>query len=360
MKHTDKYRRCALWIGVCLAAVTAEAQPRFVADNDILKVGEVEFQQPKTFTLPFTNKGNEPLVVTAVTPSCGCMKVSYTTTPIAPGKKGEVVVTYDARQLGTFYKDVELQTNASDKPTYMAIQGYVTRELTDYSGDFPIDLGNVRLNTDYIAFDDVNKGDKPMAEVQLVNMERTAFRPQLMHVPAYMSVEYVPETVPPGKKGLIRVTLDSEQLPTMGVNQTSIYLARYMGDKVGHANEIAVSAVLLPDFSSLSRTDMANAPELYVPEPVVDLSGIQDKTKLSANVMLLNMGKSPLHFQQVQVFGKALSISLPNSTLNPGKSTKLKVTVTRKALETEKMIPRILLITNDPAHPKQIIEVKTK
>ena len=41
----------------------------------------------------------------------------------------------------------------------------------------------------------------------------------------------------------------------MGLTQTSIYLARKVGDKVSEDNEITGSSVLLPDFSSLSAKD---------------------------------------------------------------------------------------------------------
>ena len=92
----------------------ALAQPRFVPDTDIKKVGEVEFQVPRQFTLGFTNKGDKPLTIKEVKASCGCMDVSYPKNPIAAGSRGEIAVTYDAKLLGSFYKEVEVLTDASD------------------------------------------------------------------------------------------------------------------------------------------------------------------------------------------------------------------------------------------------------
>lgn len=332
------------------------AQPLFVAQNEILKVGEVIFQQPKTFSLPFTNKGNENLLITAVYPSCGCIEVEYPSSPIAPGARAEMKVTFDAKMLGSFYKDIEIETNASDKPTYMAIQGYVTTELTDLSADFPIDLGNVRMDVNVLEFDDINKGDQPQATLHVANMERTAFRPQLMHLPTYLRAEYEPEVIAAGKTGTIRLILDSNALPVMGLNQTKIYLARYMGDKVDATNEIDVSAVLLPDFSQLTSAQKRATPEFFVTEHQVKTTPFR-KGKATGSVLLLNMGKSPLQIQQLQVFSKALSVSVGNRTLAPGKSTKLKVTVSQDMLRNEKNRARILLISNDPNHPKEILEV---
>lgn len=350
-------RRLTLLFLYFIVASVAMSQPRFVPDNAILKVGEVAFQQPKTFVLPFSNKGDKPLQITGVHASCGCMTVSYPQQPIAAGAKGEIHLTFDAKLLGSFYKEIEVQTNSSAEPSYMAIQGYVVTELSDYSTDFPIDLGNVRLSKNSVEFDGVHKGDRPSAELRVMNMERTAFHPQLMHLPSYLQATCQPEMIPPGKSGTIKLTLDSDQLPIMGLNQTSIYLARYLGDKVSEVNEIEVSAVLLPNFSQLSAEQLANAPELYVTEPEVNLGEMGKKQKLSHEVILLNMGKSPLQIKQLQVFSKALTVSLSSRTLKPGKSAKLKITALREYLQSEKSRPRVLLISDDPAHPQAIIDV---
>jgi len=339
---------------------TAWAQPRFVPDTDIKKVGEVEFQVPRQFSLGFTNKGDKPLLIKEVKASCGCLDVSFPKAPIAAGSRSEIVLTFDAKLLGTFYKEVEVLTNASDKPTYIAIQGTVVTEMHDYSDEYPIDLGNVRLATNTVEFEDVNRGDKPTAELRLMNTDRTAFRPELMHLPPYLSAEYLPEDIPAGKAGTIRLRLDSEKLNGLGLNQTSIYLSRYLGDKIGETNEILVSAILLPSFADMSAKALADAPELTVSESSVIMEPLNGKKAVSRSITLTNTGKSDLHIQQVQVFNKALSVSISNSTIRPGKSTKLKISVTARYLHKSKGRMRVLLITDDPKQAKQYINVEVK
>ena len=334
------------------------AQPRFVPDVDIKKVGEVEFQVPRQFSLGFTNKGDKPLVIKEVKASCGCLDVSFPKTAIAAGSRGEITLTYDAKLLGSFYKEVEVLTNASDKPQYVAIQGTVVTEMHDYSDEFPFDLGNVRLVTNTIEFEDVNRGDRPMAELRLLNADRTAFRPELMHLPPYLSAEYIPEDIPAGKTGTIRLTLDSEKLSGLGLNQTSIYLSRYMGDKIGESNEILVSAILLPSFADMSDEALAQAPELSISESSVEMDATSGKKGLSRTILLTNTGQSDLHIQQVQVFNKALSVSIDKSAIRPGKSTKLKITVSAHYLHKSKGRMRVMLITDAPRQAKQYINVE--
>ena len=350
-------RLLTLLLLMSLAAVGAMAQPRFVTDTNIRKVGEVEFQVPRKFSLGFTNKGDQPLLIREVKASCGCLDVAFPHSPIAPGSRGEITLTFDAKLLGYFYKEVEVLTNASDKPAYIGIQGTVVTEVTDYSEEFPIDLGSVRLMTNSVEFDDVNRGDQPTAELRVLNADRTAFRPELMHLPPYLSAEYLPEDIPPGKAGTIRLTLNSEKLSQLGLNQTSIYLSRYMGDKISETNEVLVSAILLPSFQGMSEAELTKAPALAVSESSVEVSPILGKKGLNRTIILTNTGQSDLHIHAVQVFNKAIGVSIANSTIRPGKTTKLKINVTPHYLGKSKGRMRVLLITDAPRQAKQYINV---
>ena len=78
------------------------AQPRFVPDVEIKKLGEVEFQQPKRVVFGFTNKGNQPLKISSAKASCGCIDISFPNTASPAGKGGEIALVYDANMLGTF------------------------------------------------------------------------------------------------------------------------------------------------------------------------------------------------------------------------------------------------------------------
>lgn len=348
----------ALLFLLALTALRLQAQPRFVPDTDISKVGEVQFQTPRLLRLGFTNKGDKPLLIKEVKASCGCLDVAFPQTPIAAGARGEISLTFDAKMLGTFYKEAEVLTNASDAPVYIAIQGTVVPEVHDYSNEYPIDLGNVRLMANIVEFDDVHLGDRPTAELHLLNTDRTAFRPELMHLPPYLTAENVPEDIPAGKAGTIRLTLDSEKLNQLGLTQTSIYLSRYMGDKISETNEILVSTILLPGFADMSSEALANAPELSISESTVQLETTNGKKSTTRSIVLSNTGKSDLHIQQVQVFNRAISVRIADRTIRPGKSTKLKVSVSARYLNKSKGRMRVLLITNAPSQAKQYINVE--
>ena len=339
------------------ASILCIGQPLFVPDAEIVKVGDILFQKPHTVHIGFTNKGTEPLHLTEVKPACGCTTVKFSTEEVKPGERGEIEATYDAKLLGTFYKEFTLYVDYDSVPHYTAIQGCVVTEVKDYSHDYPINLGNVRLTSNHIDFGDVNEGTKYVTEFGLVNTEHTAFRPELMHLPECLSVECSPEDIPAGQSGIIRLTLDTKKIENLGLTQTSLYLARYMGDKICDENEIKVSCILLPDFSSLTDEQRSNAPVMEVSANRIDMGQMGQKKKASTSVIISNEGHSPLHIKQVQVLDNALNVSLGNRLIKPGKKTKLKIQVLAKNLQEKDYNPRILIVSDDPNHPKEIINI---
>lgn len=59
----------------------------------------------------FTNTGDKPLIISNVKSSCDCSVLSWTRTPILPGKSGEINVKYNTKNLGKFSKSIEVFSN---------------------------------------------------------------------------------------------------------------------------------------------------------------------------------------------------------------------------------------------------------
>jgi hypothetical protein len=87
--------------------------------------GKIKQNKPVDVEFELTNVGNAPLIITKVEPSCGCTTSDYTKAPIAPGQKGKVKVTFDAKTLGNFSKSVNVTTNASEALTIIKFFGTV-------------------------------------------------------------------------------------------------------------------------------------------------------------------------------------------------------------------------------------------
>ena len=343
----------------CYAA-TATAQPRLTVENATVSVGDILFQQPRTFSFSITNSGNQPLILSSVTPSCGCTKVKWPSDPIAAGESATIEAVFDAQMLGTFVKELEVRSNASEEPVYLTFEGRVVTTVTEDGTAFPIDLGGIRLSSNVLDFGDVHAGEKSELHLTVLNNSQQSYRPQLMHLPPYLTARYVPERVARGRMARIQLTLDSKELKNYGLTETTIYLSRYLGDKVSPDNEITVSAILLPTFADLTPAQRSKAPRLVLSEDSLDFGDIGSKKKVTKVITVTNEGQRKLTISTLQVYGKALTVSLSDRVIEPSKQARLKVTVLRDYLQKDKQEPRVLLIANDPNRPKTVIKVKVK
>lgn len=346
---------------IAAVALTAVAQPRFTSNTEMYNFGQIEWKHPVTAQFTITNTGDQPLVLTEVEPDCACSVAQWTKTPIAPGAKGTVNVTFDAEALGHFQKSVAIYTNAEPHMVYLNFNGEVVQEIKDFTRTHPYLIGQIRIDKNSLDFPDVQPGDKPVIHVGVVNLSDRPYEPVLMHLPPYLQMEVKPATLQKGEKGVITLTLDSERLADLGLTQASLYLARFAGDKVGDENEIPVSVILLPDFSAMTANEKANAPAIQLTTKDVDLSAmLAKKSKAHQDITITNTGRSPLQINKLQVFHPAVGVSLKKSLLQPGESTRLRVTVVKKNIGKKRRHLRLLMITNDPMQPKVEINIKAK
>ena len=90
---------------------------------DFGKVKEGEIVE-RVFT--YTNTGTEPVILSQVSASCGCTTPSYTQTPVLPGEKGEVKVSFDSKgQTGKQQKIITVVSNAENRVTTVQLKGEV-------------------------------------------------------------------------------------------------------------------------------------------------------------------------------------------------------------------------------------------
>ena len=236
-----------------VASMAAMAQPKIEFDHTTQELGTLLWHVPQTATFKVINKGTQDLLITNVRTDCGCTNAEWTTTAIGPGSTGYIKATYNAEMLGHFNKGLAVYTNLDQQPHYLSLMGVVSMTNAEATTEYPYKVGEYYLSTDDVEFDDVNRGDSPTYVLSILNSSKKSFRPELMHLPKYLTAQADPAVIRPGRVGRILLTLNSNELHTMGLTQTSIYLSRFMGDRVSKETEINVSATLLPDFSTRPR-----------------------------------------------------------------------------------------------------------
>lgn len=103
---------------VFLFVVQAYAQsgPSLVWDKATHDFGQVTEGTVVSHTFEFTNKGKEPLILTAVQPTCGCtVPNDWPKDPIMPGGRGKISVSFNSTgRVGNNTKVIRVVSNAAN------------------------------------------------------------------------------------------------------------------------------------------------------------------------------------------------------------------------------------------------------
>ncbi|MBP3774600.1 MAG: DUF1573 domain-containing protein [Bacteroidaceae bacterium] len=340
---------------------TMAGRAQIVFDRLEHDFGQIIWYNKARLTLTVTNKGTQAASIQDMRASSSTISMEWPKSSIPAGGQAQVTLEMDCPTVGHFDKAVHLYGAEGQATSVLRLKGNVVMELQEEhkADDYPYHVGHVYLSTDNIEFDEVGHGEFPQQVIGVYNAGSDVLLPELMHLPNYLHAEPVPSRLLPGRAGKLVVTLHSDQLPSMGLTQTTVYASRFPGDKVGKDNEVSVSVVLIPAFDTLSVVQKELAPELLLKETTLTLPPFKNKKKVKGQLLLGNGGKSSLQIKSLQVFNPAISVSLPHSTIAPGRQEKLGITVNREFIKSSHSRLRVLMITNDPKHPKVILDVKT-
>lgn len=91
--------------------------------------GKIKQGIPVTATFEFKNTSMVPLIISSVEPQCGCTVAEYPKEPVKYGKKGNILISFDAKNQGYFQKSVTVVTNTEEATTTLVIKGEVVLQL---------------------------------------------------------------------------------------------------------------------------------------------------------------------------------------------------------------------------------------
>lgn len=122
---------CAVVLGfTAMTAMQTDNQAEFKFEKETYDFGKIAQGKPVTATLSFTNVGEQPLIISAVEPTCGCTIADYTKTPVLKGKTGTIKLTYSAAASGTFSKGITVKSNAKTPVKVLFIKGEVVESTS--------------------------------------------------------------------------------------------------------------------------------------------------------------------------------------------------------------------------------------
>lgn len=111
------------------SASNGEGIGRMEFEDTVFDFGKIKEGEIVNHTFTFTNTGNEPIILARVSASCGCTTPTYTSTPILPGKTGEIAVEFNSTgQLGLQQKIITIASNSESNITTVQLKGEVQEQ----------------------------------------------------------------------------------------------------------------------------------------------------------------------------------------------------------------------------------------
>jgi hypothetical protein len=94
--------------------------------KDVWDFGSVSEGEKVEHVYSFKNTGNDPLIISNATGSCGCTVPQWPREPIAPGKSGEIKVVFDSKgKQGKRNQQVTITANTEPATTTIRMTGEV-------------------------------------------------------------------------------------------------------------------------------------------------------------------------------------------------------------------------------------------
>ncbi len=108
------------------ATQTSNKQAAIKFDKEEHDFGTLLQGEVVSYSFHFTNIGDMPLIISEVGSSCGCTVGDYPREPIAPGKSGDIKVTYNsAGHHGFQSRFLTVMSNTNPAKTTLRIKGTV-------------------------------------------------------------------------------------------------------------------------------------------------------------------------------------------------------------------------------------------
>ncbi len=351
----------ALTLALCLSIFGLIAQDR----NPILTFEKTshdfgsfpESLGSVTATFKFTNTGNAPLLITRSAASCGCTVPEYPKEPIAPGKGGEIKVTYNAQgRPGNFMKTVWIFTNSTaDQRTKLAIKGNVLGKNTSATGvNYRAEIGDLYVKSRYLPMLDVRIGDVKTENILVYNPTDKAMSISFTNVPEYVTLKAVPEVLKAGEEGRIEVTFDAEKSADWGLHKCMFNIL--VNKKAYDNNQIVISADIKEKYKALTNEEYAKAPVVGVENKYLTF---EDATSTSQKVVeIVNKGKSDLLIRKVSSSNDAFTAKVKSNKIRPGKEAEIEITFDPSLAKAKVAKAMVYIVTNDPRSQTTVIDVR--
>ncbi|MEG0950195.1 MAG: DUF1573 domain-containing protein [Bacteroidales bacterium] len=173
------------------------------SEHDFGLVLEDDSLQYASFILK--NNGPKPLLITRVITTCGCMATQYTRSMIAPGKTGEVQVSFSPQgRMGKFQKSVQVHFQDKNITKRLFIYGEIKKGIPRKFDGYPFMIGSLQLKNNQLKFKS-NINRMQVQSILVINSADTPIEYTFTSNHPGITARIIPARLNPGESGELEV-----------------------------------------------------------------------------------------------------------------------------------------------------------
>lgn len=312
-----------------------------------------EDKGPVTHEFVFTNNSQRPVKILTVQASCGCTTPGWSKEPVEPGKTGFIQASYNPKgRPGFFNKSLTVTTDLEANPVILQIKGQVSEEGKPSEADYQIVNGGLRFKGSSFNMGKVFiKDEYVVREFPVVNgTEKLITFVGKFVTPRHIKVEVNPTSLPPGEKGMVKISYNGKIKNQYGFQSDNVEL--HTDDEVNPVKSFSVYATLEDYFPELTPEETAKAPQMRLATNTLDFGRVKPNSTVVREVQIINAGKKELNVRALQGNCTCIKASASKTTVRPGDASTIKIAfdVQDRSGTQQKAVT---IYSNDPRNPVQ-------
>jgi hypothetical protein len=165
-----------------------------------------EDDAPENFVYTFRNTGKETIKILRLVSTCSCASATCSVRSVAPGESGQINVRYNPKgHPGRFERKVFVYTQEENNPTAVLKLTVDVTAGSDYSTQWPIQMGGIRLRTTEVTF---APGKKAVETISFINLSGKSLKIECETAFLPACLTFSSEMVENGQEGVMQIAYD--------------------------------------------------------------------------------------------------------------------------------------------------------
>jgi hypothetical protein len=217
-------------------------------------------------------------------------------------------------------------------------------------------MGNLLMSRNGVSFAQIFNTETKSDSITVYNNGDRPMKIDFQKPAAHIKTAISSNAIMPGETAVVSISYDASRANGFGFQSGDrVYLQT--DDSIQPMKIIYVSANVKEDFSKLTAKQRENAPKIEFEEKIFDFGTKPSGDAVPHTFTFRNTGKSDLIIRKVHASCGCTATSPEKTVIAPGESSKIDInfnTAGRKGNQFKS----ITVITNDPASPEVMLQVK--